>query len=67
MKLVEVLVKFYPEVRTNNGKLNKKSSLISVRYGLNRYLNNSHGKDIVPDTDFHGSNKLKSIEKARKR
>ena len=48
-----ILKKFYSEVRTENGELYKKSSLTSLRHGINRYLSNQpSGKDIIHGKDF---------------
>ena len=57
--LDKVLCKFYTEVRTENGELYKKSSLISIRHGINRHLSNlSEGKDIIHGSDFSESKKV---------
>lgn len=54
-----ILSKFYTEVRTENGEMYKKSSLISLRHGINRFLGNSvDGKNIIHDNDFRQSNKV---------
>ncbi|CAG2188588.1 unnamed protein product [Mytilus edulis] len=51
--------RFYPEARTENDELYKKSSLFSLRHGINKHLSNfDSGKDIVHDTDFKDSNKV---------
>ncbi|CAG2216012.1 unnamed protein product [Mytilus edulis] len=58
-ELDSILFRFYPEARTENGELYKKSSLFSLRHGINRHLSNfDSGKDIVHDTDFKDSNKV---------
>lgn len=52
-QLDAILKKFYSEVRTENGELYKKSSLTSLRHGINRYLSNQpSGKDIIHGKDF---------------
>ena len=57
--LDKVLCKFYTEVRTENGELYKKSSLISIRHGINRHLSNlSEGKDIIHGSDLSESKKV---------
>ena len=52
-ELDEMLVNFFPEVRTNNGELYRKSSLISVGHGLQESLfYHSDVRDIIPQNDF---------------
>jgi hypothetical protein len=41
------LTKFYVEVRQENGEKYKKSSLIAIRNGLNRFLQSNSSFDIV--------------------
>jgi hypothetical protein len=54
--LDELLERFFFEVRTARGDLYKKNSYISIRHGINRFLENS-GKhsDIVNDVQFKKS------------
>jgi hypothetical protein len=55
--LDNLLSKFYTEARQENGNLYKKSSLFSLRHGLNRYLSNTSSIDIIHDADFKSSNR----------
>lgn len=57
-QLDNVLCKFYSEARNEKGELYKKSSLASTRYGLNRFLNEKQGIDIVRDKAFQNSDKM---------
>ena len=58
-ELDSTLSKLYAEARTEDGELYKKSSLRSIRYGINRYLANLRsGKDIVHDKDFNEANQV---------
>ena len=58
-QLDSTLSKLYAEARTEDGELYKKSSLRSIRYGINRYLANLRsGKDIVHDKDFNKANQV---------
>ena len=41
------LTEFYVEVRQENGEKYKKSSLIAIRNGLNRFLQSNSSFDIV--------------------
>lgn len=56
----EVLFGFYAELRTKTGDLYKKTSMNSIRYGLNRFLKKywqeKGGIDIVNDREFETSN-----------
>lgn len=54
-KLDNVLCNFFAESRQKNGELYKKSSLISLRHGLNRHLENV---DIVKGVEFKKSQKM---------
>lgn len=57
-ELDEVLCKFYSEARNEKGDLYKKSTLANTRYGLNRYLNEKKGIDIIKDKMFMNSDKM---------
>jgi hypothetical protein len=58
-ELDSTLSKLYAETRTEDGELYNKSSLRSIRYGINRYLANFHSrKDIVHDKVFNEANKV---------
>jgi hypothetical protein len=54
----DIVGKFYVEVRQENGDKYQRSSLFSIRYGLNRYLSLSRKVDIMKDTAFQVSQKL---------
>lgn len=54
-QLDEVLSKFYLEARQENGQLYKKSSLFSIRHGINRHLQQFQ-IDIINDPEFKESN-----------
>lgn len=54
--LDQTLKSFFLEARTVKGELYKKSSLISIRHGINRHLANSgRDVDIVKGLDFKSS------------
>ena len=57
-ELDDIVGKFYVEVRQENGDKYQRSSLFSIRYGLNRYLSLSRKVDIMKDTAFQVSQKL---------
>jgi hypothetical protein len=46
-ELDKILSTFYTEARTESGKKYKKSSLVSIRHGINRYLSDADAKDII--------------------
>ncbi|KAJ8298153.1 hypothetical protein KUTeg_024684 [Tegillarca granosa] len=54
-QLDEVLSKFYLEARQENGQLYKKSSLFSIRHGINLHLSQFQ-IDIIKDSEFKESN-----------
>ncbi|XP_062599882.1 uncharacterized protein LOC134261458 [Saccostrea cucullata] len=56
-ELDSTLSKFYAEARTVNGELYKRSSLFSIRHGLNRHLsvNSQNTRDIIHGVDFRKS------------
>ena len=59
--LNSVLSKFYAEVRQENGEKYKKSSLIAIRHGINRFLQTNHVNgtvDIVHGADFKESKRV---------
>ena len=71
-ELDEVLASFYINARTKDGNLYKKTSLESIRYGLNRFLKSQvdieDKFDIIDDAAFVKSNEsfkiaLKEIKK----
>ena len=49
------LTKFYAEARQENGEKYKKSSLIAIRHGLNRFLQSNSTLDIVNGPEFRES------------
>ena len=62
------LEKFYEEARNRNGKLYKKSSLTTMRFGLSRHINNALDIDIMKDLRFKNSNTIfKAVSKDLKR
>ena len=54
----DIVGKFYVEIRQENGDKYQRSSLFSIRYGLNRHLSLSRNVDIMKDTAFQVSQKL---------
>ena len=56
--LNDVLSKFYAEARTEDGTFYKKSSLQTLRHGLNRYISSKKEKDIIRDNEFKESKKV---------
>ena len=67
----ELLVKFYPGIRTNKGELYKLNSMRSLRFSLQRYFLQVSGKDIIDPIEFRKSNicfenVLKEIKKCGK-
>ena len=57
-ELDDIVGIFYVEIRQENGDKYQRSSLFSVRYGLNRHLSLSRNVDIMKDTAFQVSQKL---------
>ena len=57
-ELDKILSKFYTEARTESGEKYKKSSLVSIRHGINRHLSDADAKDIIHGPDFRQSNKV---------
>ena len=53
----DIVDKFYVEIRQQNGDKYQRSSLFSIRYGLNRHLSLSRNVDIMKDTAFQVSQK----------
>jgi len=52
------LTKFYVEVCQENGEKYKKSSLIAIRHGLNRFLQSNSSFDIVNGQEFKESKRI---------
>lgn len=63
-ELDEALSGFYLEARTKDGKLYKRASLDTIRYGLNRYLKNVCGKDFDITSDSGFARSLESYKVA---
>jgi hypothetical protein len=57
-ELDNLLLKFYPNARKKNGEYYKKSALVSIRFGLQRYFMKKGNFDIINDGDFSKSNKV---------
>ena len=55
-ELNEILSKFWPSIRTENGLSLKKNSFKSVRYGIVAYFRKSRKIDINGDSEFSKSN-----------
>ena len=56
--LANVLKLFYAEARKADGTSYSKSTLNSLRFGLNRHFKATCGFDIINDTEFTGANKV---------
>ena len=50
--LNSLLRKFYTSARKSDGSLYSKSSLVSIRYGISRYLQQEKGFKIIEDEAF---------------
>lgn len=57
-KLNSVLRKFYAELRKKNGELYSKSSLMSIRYGLQRHFLKLKDVDIINNQEFKSANDI---------
>ncbi|XP_060793158.1 uncharacterized protein LOC132896388 isoform X3 [Neoarius graeffei] len=57
--IAEILSKFYLEVRKSDGDFYKRTSLVSIRAGINRHLKDTYSGqiDIIKDTEFSEANK----------
>ena len=60
--LENVLKLFYAEVRKANGTSYPKSTLNSLRSGLNRHFKATRGFDIINDSEFNDANKVFGAE-----
>ena len=49
---------FYAEVRSASGELYKRTSLFSIRNGINRYLSKTSSINITKDAEFDASNDM---------
>lgn len=56
-KLDDLLAKFYMEARTKDGEMYKKSTMLSYRQGLQRYLERHKEINIVKGEEFKKSTK----------
>ena len=57
--LDKILTKFYAEIRQENGDFYKKSTLITIRHGINRYLQKANTNvDIINGVDFVKSKQM---------
>lgn len=56
-KLDDLLAKFYMEARTKDGEMYKKSTMLSYRQGLQRYLERHKEINIIKGEEFKKSTK----------
>ena len=56
--LANVLKLFYAEARKTDGTSYSKSTLNSLRFGLNRHFKATRGFDIINDSEFTDANKV---------
>ena len=61
-RLAEVLKIFYIEARKEDGSAYSKSSLNSIRFGLNRHFLSTRDVNIINDPAFHEANKVFSAK-----
>ena len=73
VSLAKILRKFYAEVRTKSGELYKKSTLLAMRNGINRHLNNVRRQrdqspvNLTSDKEFaEANNMLKAMKRVLK-
>ena len=57
-KINGVLGNFYAEARKNDGERYAKKSMLSLRYGLQKYFLNVRNEDIVKDKRYATCNKV---------
>jgi len=55
---VQILRKFYCNIRKRNGEPYAKKTMISIRYGLQKKFEKSHKFDIVNDEQFKEANNM---------
>lgn len=60
-QLANVLRRFYAEARKKNSDFYTKASLLSIRFGLQRFFS-SHNMDIIKETEFNEANRVFSAE-----
>ena len=58
LKRKNVLMLLYAEARKANGTSYSKSTLNSLRFGLNRHFKATCGFDIINDSEFTDTNKV---------
>lgn len=56
-EIAEILINFYAELRRKDGELYSRSSMISIRFGLQRFFQKIK-YDIINDPDFRLSNEM---------
>lgn len=56
-EIAEILINFYAELRRKDSELYSGSSMISIRFGLQRFFQNIKN-DIINDADFRLSNEM---------
>jgi hypothetical protein len=57
-EIVQILRKFYCNIRKRNGEPYAKKTMISIRYGLQKKFEKSHKFDIVNDEQFKEANNM---------
>ena len=57
-EVAEFFINFYAEVRKQNGELYSRSSMVSIRFGLQRFFQSSAKYDIINDPEFKLSNEM---------
>ena len=60
--LANVLKMFYAEARKADGTSYSKSTLSSLRFGLNRHFKATRGFDIINDSEFTDANKVFGVK-----
>lgn len=60
--LTDFLINFYAEIRKKNGEFYSRSSLVSIRFGLQRHFQSIRNFDIINDSQFkHAGEMFKSV------
>ena len=62
--LAKVLKLFYAELRKADGTSYSKSTLNSLRFGLNRHFKATRSFDIINDSEFTNANKVFGAKRA---
>ena len=57
-ELDKYLTRFYAELRKKDGSHYSRSSIHSIRYGLQQHFNKTHGIDIITDEQCKASNEM---------